>query len=177
MRGEESGHILAFLPVSELPPHARRRAHFISTMHTQLGITSACAEKRPNPPRPGAPNRNYLRMRGEEGVLRLDRRLKPELPPHARRRALSMRLPVIQTGITSACAEKRRACRMPLGIRWNYLRMRGEEDAAPDFDAFDVELPPHARRRAGLTGYLGIGGGITSACAEKSRVPSLGRWQ
>ncbi len=75
---------------------------------------------------------------------------------------------VLIAGITSACAEKS-AYRQPPHIRrWNYLRMRGEEESKRLVRSLKVELPPHARRR--VHDEVDVGGvlGITSACAEKS---------
>ena len=70
-------------------------------------------------------------MRGEE-IASAERDLaRGELPPHARRRAGRPFLIPNDAGITSACAEKRCACRYWRKARWNYLRMRGEETALP----------------------------------------------
>ena len=72
------------------------------------------------------------------------------------------------SGITSACAEKRRgssAC----GTKYrNYLRMRGEEGTGRSGPGRLWELPPHARRRAWTRQSKAFLAGITSACAEKS---------
>ena len=48
--------------------------------------------------------------------------------------------------------------------------MRGEEAVEEKEDGLFMELPPHARRRE--TGQIakGVVQGITSACAEKSRL-------
>ena len=47
MRGEESVRMKYCQRSWELPPHARRRACMSSRVTLSLGITSACAEKRP----------------------------------------------------------------------------------------------------------------------------------
>ena len=47
--------------------------------------------------------------------------------------------------------------------------MRGEEDVTEEELLHFTELPPHARRRARPARCGRLDGGITSACAEKSR--------
>ena len=90
-----------------------------------------------------------------------------ELPPHARRRDARLAPGSTQSGITSACAEKRLQAWPGLIQSWNYLRMRGEEFVLQPSPAFKAELPPHARRRGGAEANTGPNNGITSACAEK----------
>ena len=57
-------------------------------------------------------------------------------------------------------------------IPWarNYLRMRGEEIQLASEHVQELELPPHARRRVFFGFLFGESFGITSACAEKSRI-------
>ena len=87
MRGEEWPSSLFSSQFRELPPHARRRVHSILFDVIDIGITSACAEKRTTPNRKIWILGNYLRMRGEERGRHPIRHLRG--------------------GITSACAEKR----------------------------------------------------------------------
>ena len=91
----------------ELPPHARRRASRENWPSEELGITSACAEKRGSLPPLGGVAWNYLRMRGEELPVRIGLVKNWELPPHARRRVNGGGEIHAAAGITSACAEKR----------------------------------------------------------------------
>ena len=108
-------------------------------------------------------------MRGEERTWFRVPGGRKELPPHARRREHSTAPPVVDNGITSACAEKR-LCQTQdqVGSR-NYLRMRGEEAESVAYIVSARELPPHARRRGGTNRTRGCIKGITSACAEKRR--------
>ena len=168
MRGEEA--LCSDLrPLSrELPPHARRRDSASDMRVPFKGITSACAEKRVMASRDydyqggitsacaeksdflssaTSTARNYLRMRGEESTAAARFMRRPELPPHARRRAT-----------TAAIVS---------GSDGNYLRMRGEELSAAMSAAPPRELPPHARRREMLEKAIKSARGITSACAEK----------
>ena len=131
MRGEEYRRQWHTRLCMELPPHARRRASRENWPSEELGITSACAEKRGSLPPLGGVAWNYLRMRGEERCWK--RRLNPrvELPPHARRRAKPSLQISPAGGITSACAEKRKPGAFSNRQMGNYLRMRGEETALP----------------------------------------------
>ena len=110
----------------ELPPRARRIPWGRMIVVLQDGTTSACAENTNLSPINPLRKRNYLRVRGEYGLLIIHTPLPWELPPRARR------IPIIglwrwnHGGTTSACAENtilfnRHALRF-----WNYLRVRGE---------------------------------------------------
>ena len=88
MRGEESLSGSSPCAPRELPPHARRRGPVVATARLDEGITSACAEKSARRVIVISRVWNYLRMRGEEPGKSMSWRIIPELPPHARRRAL-----------------------------------------------------------------------------------------
>ena len=167
MRGEESLSYQNTAARMELPPHARRRVDLVPQWNIGVGITSACAEKSGAASFACMAARNYLRMRGEEGVVLAQAdtegnylRMRGEewncgsaflalreLPPHARRRVVAYLSADGVDGITSACAEKR-SLFLAAGVRpRNYLRMRGEECKLLGKSRSSVELPPHARRR------------------------------
>ena len=95
--------------------------------------------------------RNYLRMRGEEADSAVPSTVTPELPPHARRRAVVAHQAYSEPGITSACAEKSQIIQRFPGFPRNYLRMRGEEPRGERIGFRVEELPPHARRRDCVT--------------------------
>ena len=82
-------------------------------------------------------------------------------------------------GTTSACAENTQISPRPIGKHWNYLRVRGEYAVQLREAREIMELPPRARRIHFRVGYLLIGVGTTSACAENTRAwkphPRLGR--
>ena len=106
MRGEEAIFRFTNNWDTELPPHARRRGDIELQMTMRHGITSACAEKSNAQLLSRHQQRNYLRMRGEEGGVKAALSGVRELPPHARRREfIQLHSHRIQ-GITSACAEK-----------------------------------------------------------------------
>ena len=125
-------------------------------------------------------------------VARARRPVFSEIPPRARRRALSKLCHSSSRGNTSACAEKRVArlgtrpsCGKYLRVRGEecvpfsrspptrkYLRVRGEEgDRAPRVRT-EYEIPPRARRRGSITPPSVSPIGNTSACAEKSACQS-----
>ena len=107
MRGEEACNHAGRHAIRELPPHARRRVISQQFDLLQVGITSACAEKRSATLQPSIKIENYLRMRGEEASDRVCFAGIAGLPPHARRREDDLGFFDASFGITSACAEKR----------------------------------------------------------------------
>ena len=107
-------------------------------------------------------------MRGEEAPLANFSSLSGEIPPRARRRARHYNQSVINTGNTSACAEKRGIPRQLNRWLWKYLRVRGEEHSGVFASAPNEEIPPRARRRETNSISGGQLRGNTSACAEKS---------
>ena len=111
-----------------------------------MGTTSACAENTAKntglPLRP----RNYLRVRGEYLAISLAAYTMLELPPRARRILPVRGQPVVTPGTTSACAENTLAIPIIDPYHWNYLRVRGEYIAKPNWSYICLELPPRARR-------------------------------
>ena len=170
MRGEELPVRIGLAKNWELPPHARRREVACPRSAVWPGITSACAEKSALDTPVDPHTRNYLRMRGEERQRSGHSASGLELPPHARRRVRGVYSAMATVGITSACAEKSARPYVWGPPARNYLRMRGEEQRHLGTTQTDPELPPHARRRARSNFTVISGGGITSACAEKSRL-------
>ena len=110
-------------------------------------------------------------MRGEYRLIAHAASCHWELPPRARRirrpRPEALPLP----GTTSACAENTRACLDRVRLWGNYLRVRGEYEAAPVAEEAEVELPPRARRIPPHPHIHATSLGTTSACAENTRKP------
>ena len=75
--------------------------------------------------------RNYLRVRGEYLVMKLKLLSGAELPPRARRILIDAASRFVAEGTTSACAENTLDCFSCVQDQANYLRVRGEYDAAP----------------------------------------------
>ena len=92
---------------------------------------------------------NYLRARGEYGLLRLPAAGLWELPPRTRRIRLTMVFPAGVRGTTSAHAENTDPwANMNAALR-NYLRARGEYGAPATPTTSPPELPPRTRRIQG----------------------------
>ena len=94
-------------PIEEIPPRARRRAFRAPGDTGASGNTSACAEKSYGSEGWGFESLKYLRVRGEESIVRSSSQLEKEIPPRARRRGPRMSSSLSISGNTSACAEKR----------------------------------------------------------------------
>ena len=169
MRGEYEGPGGSSERLVELPPRARRIREWLSGVGDTIGTTSACAENTRRLPGRKARIWNYLRVRGEYSEPLRIAPHNPELPPRARRIQPACCARSIVQGTTSACAENTRLCRLPRGLRRNYLRVRGEYSPVSPIGRGLLELPPRARRI--LTCLIGwtMCLGTTSACAENTR--------
>ena len=130
----------------ELPPRARRIPRGFDSQLGRLGTTSACAENTPQVAYHLLFSRNYLRVRGEYKGSHTTQSFGTELPPRARRILWDKQLAPYINGTTSACAENTCGNLLHWSGGWNYLRVRGEYAVFNNFDDFDVELPPRARR-------------------------------
>ncbi|AIU31068.1 Hypothetical protein Cul210931_1743 [Corynebacterium ulcerans] len=112
------------LSVSELPPHARRKAAERARELGNDGTTSAYAEKSASSGVEGCPAWNYLRIRGEKGSFEHYRPADWELPPHTRRKGNNIRRNTETSGTTSAYAEKSQPAAAASTATGNYLRIR-----------------------------------------------------
>ena len=88
-------------------------------------------------------------------------------PPHARGKEFRLAPHVCFTGITPACAGKRKATARFLIRSRDHPRMRGEKLVICQYVIQIKGSPPHARGKAGDAGRHRDGGGITPACAGK----------
>ena len=140
------------------------------------GTTSACAENTFPLVSPVLAGWNYLRVRGEYGILTAVTIDVLELPPRARRIRPKTTHSTRRRGTTSACAENTRVDQR-WGLKaWNYLRVRGEYTVHPIITNETQELPPRARRIRNDRCCYRPCGGTTSACAENtSRLGRLPR--
>ena len=134
-----------------------------------MGTTSACAENTRKGLLLRLRDGNYLRVRGEYGMVAALCSTTRELPPRARRIHIEFDLGKAPVGTTSACAEN---TALPLGmdrIYRNYLRVRGEYLSPRVWSSQRAELPPRARRIPPVGVAVPISLGTTSACAENTR--------
>ena len=179
MRGEYPLAVLGVAIYRELPPRTRRILLWDDEEGDCLGTTSACAENTARTLPAHAPNRNYLRVRGEYDSCHDSSFLKMELPPRARRILAEAISAVAPLGTTSACAENTTESCSGWGVGWNYLRVRGEYHREHDDDESYLELPPRARRIRPGGVRRPPENGTTSACAENTSFPPQrrSRWR
>ena len=99
---------------------------------------------------------------GEHGVL-------AGSPPHARGRRCRLLLERPLKRITPACAGKTPWVCIPWSWETDHPRMRGEDVTTTPANSSKVGSPPHARGRPGAVAGDFPVGGITPACAGKTR--------
>ncbi|EPD26788.1 hypothetical protein HMPREF9237_00717 [Actinotignum schaalii FB123-CNA-2] len=128
-RGEEQSSERKEKMARELPPLARGRDAAQVSICAVFGITPARAGKRISALGSCSISWNYPRSRGEELISPLARGSRLELPPLARGRAISLRMPEKLPGITPARAGKRLCHDERIRAKGNYPRSRGEEIA------------------------------------------------
>ena len=168
VRGEYAIRTTSTSHLPELPPRARRIRRSSLGAVAVFGTTSACAENTVQNQFNKPHARNYLRVRGEYIMRKIDAALISELPPRARRIQQMLYAKAVMEGTTSACAENtvpRLRCR-----RWcgNYLRVRGEYTGDNEGTHYIEELPPRARRIHTIRLPRPMLFGTTSACAENT---------
>ena len=175
MRGEYTRTQSRQVNSPELPPRARRILDRKDDAEREKGTTSACAENTARDSNAMPRSWNYLRVRGEYGLVPKIGISRWELPPRARRILEFANINLFLRGTTSACAENTaETCTNISAIR-NYLRVRGEYDCRQLLIIRLVELPPRARR-IHLPNFANSGAyGTTSACAENTRFYVAGR--
>ena len=89
----------------ELPPRARRILDRKDDAEREKGTTSACAENTARDSNAMPRSWNYLRVRGEYGLVPKIGISRWELPPRARRILEFANINLFLRGTTSACAE------------------------------------------------------------------------
>ena len=134
-----------------------------------LWITPACAGKSGFWSTKAPEGRDHPRMRGEKSLSVLTSTPYLGSPPHARGKAYKSRYPLRTAGITPACAGKRYNSFGKYKYRRDHPRMRGEKTACSVAPTIFMGSPPHARGKAQQLWIRGVQGGITPACAGKSR--------
>ena len=109
------------------PPHARGKEFAGQIRILLLGITPACAGKRPTPRCAPASPEDHPRMRGEKsGTIPAPVKVVGS-PPHARGKGPSSFQSWSDTGITPACAGKSHKFRQKRSGNEDHPRMRGEK--------------------------------------------------
>ena len=112
-----------------------------------VGITPACAGKRPRSAGQTSRRQDHPRMCGEKRLQRSGTGSPLGSPPHVRGKGPCRGTGGCFWGITPACA--------------------GKSFGASSEKSDKMGSPPHVRGKVHLTGAVVVGGGITPACAGK----------
>ena len=167
-RGEYYRITKRYMRSRELPPRTRRIPAKFPLRSPHLGTTSAHAENTVGPLNSFAPERNYLRARGEYWKVKMLPGRTVELPPRTRRIRL-IRLAInLAMGTTSAHAENTLPIELMPHFPRNYLRARGEYCRQRPRSWPAPELPPRTRRILTSTLPKAKKIGTTSAHAENT---------
>ena len=151
------------------PPHARGRRGVHMSDVVRNRITPACAGKTWIPLHADYFIRDHPRMRGEDFPAEAEQVAREGSPPHARGR-LRRGAPIDPSlGITPACAGKTIERRTSHACCTDHPRMRGEDHRATVHQTNVHGSPPHARGRRSREAFWRYFGGITPACAGKTR--------
>ena len=153
----------------------RSRRDEAGCVGTRRGITSACAEQTTSETDTAAHDGDHLRVCGADMVaISLGVTVRGS-PPRVRSRRRSHRLCERWPGITSACAEQTAGRPGADPARTDHLRVCGA-DLERLVQRLDLAgSPPRVRSRRALRASRRSTAGITSACAEQTRPPTIGR--
>ena len=89
-------------------------------------------------------------------------------PPHVRGKVRFSWYILLGTGITPACAGKRKALQTSLKLNFDHTRMCGEKICFANSIEMELGSPPHVRGKAGCGRETHDSARITPACAGKS---------
>ena len=154
--------------LAELPPRTRRIHVGCAGELNDFGTTSAYAENTSGMPGRNRRGRNYLRVRGEYNAGDMRSIVLRELPPRTRRILVTPVEIVDFQGTTSAYAENTDWLGCAQSSPRNYLRVRGEYQAAGMATKIGGELPPRTRRIRVPVRRIFNHYGTTSAYAENT---------
>ena len=169
MRGEDSVSFWKRCVIGGSPPHARGRRRGRLSLCQRRRITPACAGKTGVSLVCFGVWRDHPRMRGEDSSMSRAASRQAGSPPHARGRHYELNRPEGWERITPACAGKTPQAVAVARCRSDHPRMRGEDMLpVPKFRRM-YGSPPHARGRLLNLGVCRGDGGITPACAGKTR--------
>ena len=146
-----------------------------ATMFESKWITPACAGKSDLLAPAKRELLDHPRMCGEKRIAMGITATRLGSPPHVRGKAFHSFLPVLQGGITPACAGKRSTPKYPVMDDRDHPRMCGEKFLLHIRQHICMGSPPHVRGKEKLRNLTGRHPRITPACAGKSRGPCTGR--
>ena len=149
------------------PPHARGKDHLVAHQLVHAGITPAYAGKRLRRTRCTAFRKDHPRIRWEKRKNAARKHGLQGSPPHARGKATEPAGMQEKTGITPACAGKRKSRSTRDKYTRDHPRMRGEKQFKAGTPMELRGSPPHARGKGDARQHAGGNVRITPACAGK----------
>ena len=150
------------------PPRVRGKVPEHDERAAGKGITPACAGKRPQDITLLTVKRDHPRVCGEKESTKTEMLQSIGSPPRVRGKGSCTNSASSNTGITPACAGKRRFaphCNHPSR---DHPRVCGEKERDPGAALNQLGSPPRVRGKEQLTGAVDGVTGITPACAGKS---------
>ena len=168
MRGEKASHPDSYCAGYGSPPRARGKEHGHVLRYISVGITPACAGKRPIRRTRRIVAWDHPRVRGEKGKVTGVGSTRQGSPPRARGKELNRFFHIQRTGITPACAGKSRPIRNGSCQVRDHPRVRGEKLRRTSAFISGLGSPPRARGKGSTYDRTSLGAGITPACAGKS---------
>ena len=178
MCGEKSCHCELLPRLLGSPPRVRGKVHDCFTHLSLLGITPACAGKRHPCKVYRVAIQDHPRVCGEKTSKQRISSPASGSPPRVRGKAPVRSSPALHSGITPACAGKRKLSHCELLPRWDHPRVCGEKIPRPETAYNDWGSPPRVRGKAVLAQCRHSVVGITPACAGKrlKRSHSIGHF-
>ena len=152
-----------------LPPRMRGKAQGQVMAGFAFGITPAHAGKRRSIGRLSQPTRDHPRVCGEKCSSVRSASHRRGSPPRMRGKDLPFTCDCESTGITPACAGKRRVEPDCSAVHWDHPRVCGEKGEKNLSQPTATGSPPRVRGKAPRRGHRPPACGITPACAGKSQ--------
>ena len=167
--GEKKDNPDEWSEVQGSPPRVRGKEEMLYQGRHSSGITPACAGKRDKAGLPFVPVRDHPRVCGEKsGRVRPWRKHKGS-PPRVRGKGVRSTCIPALTRITPACAGKRRNAIPRAAFFRDHPRVCGEKTHQPAFQVHLLGSPPRVRGKEMEEKDVKLYGGITPACAGKSK--------
>ena len=152
------------------PPRVRSRHNGAGSLANPCGITSACAEQTMIPSLPGRLLKDHLRVCGADAYSHAQAKGSAGSPPRVRSRHHPDARRPIAIGITSACAEQTSCAAFSASGTRDHLRVCGADTTQARRKSRIGGSPPRVRSRHRLVRGVRPVPGITSACAEQTKL-------
>ncbi len=150
------------------PPRVRGKVYTGPLPTGSIGITPACAGKRPTTPDAELPVQDHPRVCGEKLYMTLLSRTALGSPPRVRGKGMMISRHFMTVRITPACAGKRLYTYTLTLPYWDHPRVCGEKKKRSELIAQNVGSPPRVRGKGSYQLPIRSSARITPACAGKS---------